>query len=347
VSGAQRRLLCFGVGYSARVFAARLTGEGWTIAGTSRRAAAEFEQASSDPNSDGHLTPVPTPTPTPTLLRVHGGGRDPRPREGGSRRGKSSIPDFSREAPLSVDGLVCHPFDRNHSLAPEVLCGVTHILVSIPPDEAGDPVLDCHASDIAALPNLTWLGYLSTTGVYGDRAGGWVDETAELHPRSARARRRADIEAAWLELWRRRGAPVHIFRLAGIYGPGRSAFDALRAGTAKRIDRPDQLFSRIHVGDIANVLLASIARRRPGAIYNVCDDEPAAPAAVVAHAGRLLGIPAPALVSLEEAGLSAMARSFYDDDRRVANILIKEELGVALSYPNYRIGLAAVLAAGG
>ena len=168
------------------------------------------------------------------------------------------------------------------------MAGATHVLVSVPPDPTGDPVLDRHGDDIAALPGLAWLGYLSTTGVYGDRGGGWVDETSAL-----RAERRARPAAGrgrdgWLELWRRRGVPVHIFRLAAIYGPGRSPFAALRAGTARRIDKPGQVFSRIHVEDLARVLAASMARPRPGAVYNVCDDEPAAPEAVVAHAAALL-----------------------------------------------------------
>ena len=152
-------------------------------------------------------------------------------------------------------------------------------------------------------------------------------------------------EQGWLDLWRDRGVPVHIFRLAAIYGPGRSPFEALRAGTARRIDQPGQVFSRIHVEDLARVLLASIGQPRPGAVYNVCDDEPAAPEAVVAHAAALLGVPAPPLVPLDEAGLSPMALSFYDDNKRVRNGLIKRELGVALRYPDYRAGLAAILAA--
>jgi nucleoside-diphosphate-sugar epimerase len=208
-------------------------------------------------------------------------------------------------------------------------------------------VLACHENDIAGLEELCWVGYLSTTGVYGTRGGGWVDETSELHPTSARAARRAAAEAAWLDRWRTRGVPVHLFRLAGIYGPGRSAFDALRAGTAKRVDSPGQVFSRIHVEDIAQVLLASIARPRPGAVYNVCDDEPSAPADVIARAARLIGVAPPPLVPLDAAGLPPMARSFYADNKRVSNRLIKEELGVALAYPNYRVGLRAILAKGG
>ena len=238
-------------------------------------------------------------------------------------------------------------FDRSHPLPPGMLSGVTHILVSIPPDQFGDPVIACHAGDIAALTGLAWLGYLSTTGVYGDRGGGWVDESSDLRPSGARGRRRVAAEAGWLELWRRYGVPVHLFRLAGIYGPARSPFDALRAGTAKRIDRPGQVFSRIHVEDLANALAASIAQPRPGAVYNVCDDEPAPPEAVVAHAALLLGVAAPPLMPLEAAGLSPLAQSFWADNKRVLNALLKRELGVALRYPNYRDGLAAILAAGG
>ena len=235
-------------------------------------------------------------------------------------------------------------FDREQPVDARVLDGVTHLLVSVPPDAAGDPVLTRHGNDIAALPGLSWLGYLSTTGVYGDRGGGWVDETAQLLPTGERGRRRVAAEQGWLRLWHDRGVPVHIFRLAGIYGPGRSAFDALRAGTAKRIDKPGQVFSRIHVEDLATVLVASIGQPRSGAVYNVCDDDAAPPEALVAHAATLLGVPQPPLVPLEDAGLSPMARSFYDDNKRVSNRLIKTELGVSLRYPDFRAGLAAILA---
>jgi nucleoside-diphosphate-sugar epimerase len=225
--------------------------------------------------------------------------------------------------------------------------GVTHILISIPPGEIGDPVLDAYGAEIASLRSLRWLGYLSATGVYGTRDGGWVDENSELRPTNRRGKRRVEVEAAWLDLWRHHDVPTHIFRLAGIYGPGRSAFDGLRAGTARRIDAGNQVFSRIHVDDIASVLLASIKKPRPGAIYNVCDDEPAAQEAVLAHAARLLGVEPPPLMPLTEAELSPMARSFYADNKRVSNALIKRELGVSLAYPDYRTGLAAILAAGG
>jgi nucleoside-diphosphate-sugar epimerase len=238
-------------------------------------------------------------------------------------------------------------FDRGCKLPPPAFTGVTHVLVSVPPDEAGDPVLDLHGGDIASLPGLEWLGYLSTTGVYGTRDGGWVDEASELRPTGTRGARRVAAEAVWLDLWRAYGVPVHIFRLAGIYGPSRSAFDALRDASAKRVDTGTQIFSRIHVDDIAAVLVASMAKPRPGAIYNVCDDEPAAQEAVIAHAARLLGMEPPPLVPLADAVLSPMARSFYADNKRVSNALIKEELGVALAYPDYRAGLATILAAGG
>ncbi len=253
---------------------------------------------------------------------------------GTTRSGEPAAPDYET-----------HRFDRDHRLPPGVLVGATHILVSVPPDDEGDPVLDVHGGDIAALPGLKWLGYLSTTGVYGDRGGAWVDESAELRPSGARGRRRVAAEQGWLDLWQRHGVPAHIFRLAGIYGPGRSPFDALRAGTARRIDRPGHVFSRIHVADIAAVLAASIARPHPGTIYNVCDDEPAAPADVVVCAAMLLGIAPPPLVPFAEADLSPMAQSFWADNRRVANARIKQELGVRLRYPGYRAGLTAILAA--
>ena len=251
---------------------------------------------------------------------------------------------IKKAAALREAGFSAVLFDRDRPVDLAVLDGVTHLLVSVPPDARGDPVLDRHGADIAALPGLRWLGYLSTTGVYGDRGGGWVDETARLLPTGERGRRRVGAEQGWLGLWHDSGAPVHIFRLAGIYGPGRSAFDAMRAGTAKRIDKPGQVFSRIHVEDLATVLVASIAQPRLGAVYNVCDDDPAPSQAVVAHAARLLGVPPPPLVPFEAAGLSPMARSFYDDNKRVSNRLIKTELGVRLLYPDFRVGLAAILA---
>jgi nucleoside-diphosphate-sugar epimerase len=248
-----------------------------------------------------------------------------------------------RQALLRTSGFSAVLFDRDRPVDGAALKEITHLLVSIPPDAGGDTVLALHGGDIAMLPALSWLGYLSTTGVYGDRGGGWVDESAPLRPTGDRGRRRVAAEQGWLQLWRDRGVPVHIFRLAAIYGPGRSVFDALLAGTARRICKPGQVFSRIHVGDLANVLIASMERPRPGAVYNVCDDDPAPPAAVVAYAAELLGIEPPPIVPVETAELSPMARSFYDDNKRVANGLIKTELEITLCYPDFRLGLAAIL----
>jgi nucleoside-diphosphate-sugar epimerase len=254
--------------------------------------------------------------------------------------------DPASRARLRAEGFDASLFDRDRPGVGEALRGVTHILVSIPPEPIGDPVLACHAEDIAGVGGLRWLGYLSTTGVYGDRGGGWVDEDSALCPTGERGRRRVAAEAGWLDLWRRRGVPVHIFRLAAIYGPGRSPFGALQAGTAKRIDKPGQVFSRIHVEDLASVIENSMARPRPGVVYNVCDDEAAPPDAVVAHAAALLGLPAPPLVPYDRAALSPMAASFYADNKRVANRRIKAELGVTLRYPTYREALQALWAAG-
>lgn len=251
-------------------------------------------------------------------------------------------------AALAADGIEAFVFDRGRPLSDPAaaLAGATHILSSIPPDDDGDPAIDQHGADIAACGGLAWAGYLSTTGVYGDRDGGWVDEDSALRPTGARGRRRVAAEAAWLALHRAHGLPVHVFRLAGIYGPGRNAIVTVRQGRAQRIDKPGQVFSRIHVDDIATVLAASIARPHPGRAYNVCDDDPAPPAQVIGHACDLLGVAPPPLVPFDRAELSAMARSFYRDNKRVCNRRIKEELGVALAYPDYRSGLAALLAAG-
>jgi nucleoside-diphosphate-sugar epimerase len=238
-------------------------------------------------------------------------------------------------------------FDREHPLddAAALLAGTTHLLISIPPDEAGCPVFDRHGGTIAAFRGLRWIGYLSSTNVYGDHGGGWVDETAPPAPSGARGRRRLAAEALWLEFGRHSRIPVQIFRLAGIYGPGRSAFDALRAGTARRIVKPDQVFSRIHVADLVAVLEASMAQPNPGAIYNVCDDLPAASDEVVTYAAALLQMAPPPLEDFATATLSPMARSFYDDSKRVSNRRMKDELGIALRYPSYREGLAALLGA--
>jgi nucleoside-diphosphate-sugar epimerase len=253
-----------------------------------------------------------------------------------------------RRAALAAEGIAAFLFDGTQPLpdAAAALAGTTHLLQSVPPGRVGDPVLRHHASDLAALKGLRWVGYLSTTGVYGDRGGDWVDEKAGLHPSGPRGQARVKAERGWLDLGRF-GLAVHVFRLAGIYGPGRSALDTVREGRARRVVKPGQVFSRIHVEDIAGVLEASIGRPNPGAVYNVCDDDAAPPQDVITYACALLGVAAPPEIPYAEAApsMSAMARSFYADSKRVANHRIKTELGVRLAYPDYRVGLKALLAA--
>lgn len=222
------------------------------------------------------------------------------------------------------------------------LDAATHLLISPAPTEEGDPVLAEFRDAIAARRGqFEWVGYLSTTGVYGDHQGGWVDEQTPLAPATKRGQLRVDAEAAW----RAMGLPLHIFRLAGIYGPGRGPFAKVRSGTARRIIKQGQVFSRIHVDDIAQVLLASITQPNPGAVYNLCDDDPAPPEDVIAHAADLLGLPVPPAEDFETAEMTPMARSFYAESKMVRNDKIKTELGVKLIYPDYRAGLAALLAA--
>lgn len=226
------------------------------------------------------------------------------------------------------------------------LAEATHVVSSIPPRDAGDPALDLLHDHLDAMPRLEWLALLSTTGVYGDHGGAWVGEDTPLVPHTHRGGLRAGQNDAWMALWHEHGLPVHVFRLAGIYGPGRSALDRLRAGTARRIVKPGQVFSRIHVDDIVQVLRASIARPDPGRAYNVADDAPAPPQDVIAHGARLLGQPVPPDIDFETAELSPMARSFYADNKRVRNDRIKDELGVELCYPDYKTGLKALLKGG-
>ena len=220
------------------------------------------------------------------------------------------------------------------------------LLVSVPAAEGGDPALPWLASDIATAPGLRWIGYLSTVGVYGDHAGAVVTESSALRATSRRGLDRIAAEAAWLRLGESAGKAVQIFRLAGIYGPGRNQLAALREGTARRIVKPGHLFSRIHVEDIAGACLASLDRPRAGAAYNVADDEPALASEVVAFAAGLLGVPPPPEEPFETAALSPMARSFYADSRLVSNARLKGELGYAPRFPTYREGLRALLAVG-
>ncbi|AMN55047.1 epimerase [Labrenzia sp. CP4] len=223
----------------------------------------------------------------------------------------------------------------------EALKQATHILVSIAPNEAGDPVLNQYANEIAgAKPR--WIGYLSTVGVYGNHDGAWVDEETPLNPVSKRSVQRVAAEEAWLAFAEQNDLPVQIFRLSGIYGPGRNAFENFRKGTARRLVKPGQVFNRIHVADIAGALKAAMAKPSTR-VFNVTDDEPAPPQDVVAFAAELLGVEAPPEIPFETADLTPMARSFYGENKRVSNQRVKDELGFTFRYPDYRVALKALL----
>lgn len=251
--------------------------------------------------------------------------------------GTTRNPD--RAKALQSRGIV--PVEWGPDAVRQALDRATHVLVSVAPRGGDDPTLDAFGALIAErAPYLRWAGYLSTTSVYGDHQGGWVDETTPLTPATDRGAARVAAEAAWGAV---PGLPLHIFRLPGIYGPGRNAFDRLRAGKAQRIVKPGQVFSRIHVDDIAQALAASIAQPTPGAAYNVADDLPCPPQDVIACAAELLGMVPPPEVSFDQAVLGPMARSFYAESKRVRNDRIKADLGVALRYPTYREGLRALL----
>ena len=241
---------------------------------------------------------------------------------------------------LRAQGITPLLWDRDAILP--WLENASHVLVSAGPTADGDPTLALLNSDISArAADMTWVGYLSTTGVYGDAQGGWVDETTPLIPSTERGRRRVAAETAWSDI---ANLPLHIFRLAGIYGPGRGPFTKVRNGTARRIIKDGQVFSRIHVEDIALVLEASMKAPNPGTAYNLCDDDPAPPQDVITHAAKLLGVDLPPAIPFDEAEMTPMARSFYAESKRVRNDRIKDDLGVTLTYPDYQSGLAAVLA---
>ena len=246
---------------------------------------------------------------------------------------------------VGINGRVFGP-DGGDGIIADDLAACDALLISVPPGTGGDPVFAQYAAPIAAAPKLRWIGYLSTIGVYGDHNGAWVDEQTPATPTNARSIERAQAEQAWLAFGAANSIPVQIFRLAGIYGPGQSQLVQLARGTAKRIVKPGQVFNRIHVEDIARVLDASIARPRAGAIYNVTDDEPTPPQDVVTFAASLCGIEPPPEISLDDAGLTEMGRSFYAESKRVRNDLLRGELGVTLAYPTYREGLTALRAAG-
>lgn len=279
-------LLCIGLGYSARVFAARVAADGWRVVGTAT-----------------------------------------------SRESAAEITALGYDA-ISFDG------STGSAALCTALASATHLLISAPPDADGDPFLRHYANDLVAAPNLTWIGYLSTVGIYGDHGGAWVDETTLPKPTSRRSKWRLTAEQAWLDLAQRIGVRIGIFRLSGIYGPGRGPLESIRRGTARAIVKPGQVFNRIHVEDIANVLAAACATPTSETIFNVTDDEPAPPQDVLAFAATLLGLPAPPMIDFASADLTPMARSFYSECKRVSNARIKSSLGVTLAFPTYRDGFA-------
>ncbi|WP_199090675.1 SDR family oxidoreductase [Bosea sp. ASV33] len=260
----------------------------------------------------------------------------------GTVRSAEKAAELSREG---IRTLVFGGFAVSSALA-KAVAEADAVLVSVQPAEDGDPALGPLRAALMGAPNLRWIGYLSTIGVYGDQGGAWIDEAMPPAPTNARTRQRVEIEEAWLQLGLDSGKPVQIFRLSGIYGPGRNAITKLRAGTANRLVKPGQVFNRIHVDDIAGVLMASLAQPRQGAIYNVTDDEPAPPQDVITLAAELTGLTPPPEVPFEQAKLSPMAASFYGESKRVSNALVKREFGYAFRYPTYREALRDLAAAG-
>lgn len=228
----------------------------------------------------------------------------------------------------------------DNDLAP-LIARIPNILISAGPGPDGDPTLNqCGQAIANAAPDLRWVAYLSTTGVYGDHNGGWVDEATPLSPSTERGQARVDAEQAWGAI---PDLPLHIFRLAGIYGPGRGPFAKVRNGTARRVIKTDQVFSRIHVDDIASALDLSLHAPKSGGVFNLCDDDPASPQNVIAYAAELLNLPIPPSVDFESAEMTPMARSFYAESKRVCNDHIKQELGWKPQFSDYRSGLAALL----
>jgi nucleoside-diphosphate-sugar epimerase len=259
-----------------------------------------------------------------------------------------TVRSMDKAKALEAEGIQTFRFDGK-DFDPAILQHLEYteaVLISAPPAEGRDPVLEQFSEVIAAAPRLRWVGYLSTVGVYGDAGGAWVDERTPPNPATARARHRIAAERQWLELGAHAPFAVQIFRLAGIYGPGRNALLKVADGTAKRIVKPGQVFNRIHTEDIAQALMASIERPSRNAIYNVADDEPGPPQDVIAYAAELLGQEPPPEIPFEEADQTPMARAFYEDNKRVRNTRIKSELGVMLRYPTFRDGLRGLLQAG-
>jgi dTDP-4-dehydrorhamnose reductase len=325
-------LLAVGLGYSAKEIARRLIkSEGLASFPLPLGEVGAERRVRGAEDGGEHTSPSPQPSP-------HGRGRGTWRIIGTSRDadGVAQIEALGYEA-LQFTG------DAPSAELARAIREATHILHSAPPSADGDPLLVHHEADLAAAPKLEWIGYLSTIGVYGDTGGAWIDETAAPNPASERSKQRWAAEQAWMDFAASRtSVTAQIFRLAGIYGPGRNSLERLRAGTEKRIDKPEQVFNRIHVEDIAATVLAGIrAGSKATGVFNVTDDEAAPPQDIVAYAAGLLGIEPPPLIPWEEAGksMTPMARSFYLETKRVRNDRIKRDLGVELSYPTYREGL--------
>ncbi|WP_246473091.1 NAD(P)-dependent oxidoreductase [Pelagibacterium limicola] len=252
--------------------------------------------------------------------------------------------DVEKAAALEASGIETHVFDGNVDTALAAAIGrATHILASIAPGASGDPALEGAAHLIEKAQRLSWIGYYSTIGVYGDAGGEWIDETFPVEAHNPRIGWRLAAESAWAELAARLGIPLAILRLGGIYGPGRSGLDKLRNGTARRIVKPGQVFNRIHSEDIGEITALAAGKKLSG-IFNIVDDEPAPPQVVIAYAAGLLGLEPPPEVDFETADLPPLARSFYENNRKVRNERIKDALGYTLRYPSYREGFGAILA---
>lgn len=263
--------------------------------------------------------------------KITGTTRDPERKALMKERGIKTVL-FDYNAPLNDPGLF--------------LKDVTHLLISTPPFDSGDPVFLMHAEDIIRQQSsIKWIGYLSSTNIYGDHGGDWVDENTETRPSNKRGSRRVKAEKQWLSLYEKHNLPVHVFRLSGIYGPGRSALDSVRAGMARRINKPGHVFSRTHIADIVQTIIASMMSPNPGSIYNLCDDHAAPSHEVIEYACRLLEIEPPPLIPFNEADMAPIARSFYNDNKLIHNNKIKTELGIKLHYPDFKTGLEACLEA--
>ncbi|HFB2048438.1 MAG TPA: Protein YeeZ [Hyphomicrobiaceae bacterium MAG_BT-2024] len=251
----------------------------------------------------------------------------------------------SKVSTLRTAGIEAFGFNSNRPTIclDNTIAQATHIVISIAPDKNGDPVLKHYAKQISESKKISWIAYLSTIGVYGNHYGAWIDENTVVAPASERSVHRLNAENAWINLARSAGKSLQIFRLSGIYGPGRSAIDKINTGKARRLIKPGQVFNRIHVHDIATTLLAGIKKPQCTGIFNVADDLPAPPQDVIAFAAQLLGKPIPDSIPFSDADLSPMARSFYNENKRVRNCKIKQMLEVKLNYPTYEDGLTDIV----